>query len=112
LRFVPRCVADGLKIVSGKQAGSQSPGCSEGFNKARTEAAVSDSHVVNARSAAVEARQVAFASVPPIVPPNQAGQAIDQPHDGLAMIRHDCPICCGDRRASGTYSTLISNKDA
>jgi hypothetical protein len=29
----------------------------------------------------IEAHQVAFARVPSIVPPNQTGQAIDQPHD-------------------------------
>jgi hypothetical protein len=71
---------------------------------------VSDSHLVIARSAAVEAHQVAFAGVPPIVPLNQAGEAIDQPHDGLQVIRGDCPSCCGAGRASATYATLISNK--
>jgi hypothetical protein len=73
---------------------------------------LSDSHLVNVRSAAVEAHQVAFAGVPPIVPPNQTGDAIDQPNDRLRAICGHSPSCCGSRRGSDTYSTLISNKNA
>jgi hypothetical protein len=91
-----------------KQA-SKSPGI---FRKLQQSKSGADSHLVNARSTAVEAHQVAFAGIPPIMAPNQTGQAIDQPHDGLPMIRGDCPSCYVTECASDTYSTLASNKDA
>jgi hypothetical protein len=46
--------------------------------------AVSESHSVNGRSAAVETHPLARTDVPPIVPANQTGKVTDQPHDSLA----------------------------
>ena len=82
---------------------------------------MSDSHLVYGRSTAVETHRLALTDVPPIVPANQTGKAtsqpqtrepIDQPHDGLVMIRRECPSCHRARRTSDTYPTLISNKEA
>jgi hypothetical protein len=114
----PRCLRCRLlsPVVWGLETNdwclARSWSCRRNSNKARAEPAVSDPHLVNVRPAAVEARQVTFAGVPPIGRPNQTGDAMDQPNDRLQVICGHCPSCCGSRRGSDTYSTLISNKDA
>ena len=60
-------------------------------------------------SAAVETHRLTLTGIPPIVPANQTGkatgqpqtrEAIDQPHDGLVMIRGDYRSCHAAQRPS------------